>query len=427
MLIRPLRPVILGGLPAIVAVFLTVPLLVVLFTFGMLIQSAIVIDIALVIFLMVARPSAMHVGIAVALYMFAHSEASRDNEVVGVVARILALAVVLIAVSRCRRDSQRVQPWEFSALILLSSLAYLTAMLTHGFTSAAIIDLTSLALSCICLFEAFRYLPRELIRAGVELAIFLAVGTSLALAFALPGFAFEGVRLEGLFVNANTLGFFAALGLLLGVLGDGRRFRFALMVVSGVTLVMTGSRSALLALTIAMLLTSLRVVIRRDKGTLSLIAMTAVGSTAGYFLLSSSLSTEMLILRDNDSRSTGSDYALEIASQHLWRGIGYGQSQIEIANTPLRWLAETGLVGFLCVIVAYIVILTFAWRRSWQAFLVATFGVVSSLFEGWYFAGGSGLFFTYWFVYVCAAGSSSHPLHREGADTTKSAGLQRSG
>src|SRR5699024_5346788 len=253
----------------------------------------------------------------------------------------------------------------------------------------------SFTLSClVIIFAAARVRP-TLSETGIERALFIALILSVLWAIIQPGEAFRGGRLEGIFVNANTLGFFAALGLLICVTHQRTRFRSHLFILSGASLVASGSRSPLLALAVAMIVGSVVAIVRLEKGNVRLLIFTALGSLIGLAVRNLVVTQDLDILRTNDSRAGGTEYALRVAGSHPWFGIGYGNSQSESASTALRWMTEGGVVSLMCVVCVYVLILKSASAHSWQAVTLAVFGIVHSIFEGWYFAGGSGLFFAF--------------------------------
>lgn len=369
-------------------------------------QVAVVLAITLLIFLISSRPSDIHITIAVVLYMFAHTNIALAAPQLSNYTRGLALLVILTMVLRSKRRDDQPSSVEMTVLLVTGASAYAMAIATHGIDSNVASDAFSLISACLVMTIGVRRLPTDTLRRGMERALFLALGLSAAAGLLTPGTAIRGGRLAGVFVNANTLGFFAALGLLMGVTVVTGWSRWTLLSLSTATLVAAGSRSPLLAFVVAMIVASISVIVKSERRSLRLLILTALGSFAGYFVITSLQSSNLFIVRDNNSRSGGTNYARYIADISPWRGIGYGRAQVEIASTPLRWLAETGILGLALVVIAYVFVMVLALRRSWPSVLVATFGVTSSLFEGWYFAGGSALFLGYWLVYFSSDQSS---------------------
>lgn len=391
---------------------------VVMLSAGRAAQVGLLMGIVLVVFLISAKPTSMHVSLAVALFMFAHTHLGQAFPSVSLFARPLALVVLVVLSLKIRvKGAGGPTLREIWLLFACGITAYGIAIISHGLDAKVGTNSFSFALSCSCLILVVHNIPGSMLFKGVQRMALLAMLGSLAAGVLTPGTALAAGRLEGLFVNANTLGFFAGLGVMVGVIATTRRAQFTALLVSSIVLVATGSRSALLAIAVAMIFTALRVIVRAERDSLRLIGLTAVGCVGGYFAINSVLGSNLSILRENDSRSNGTAYAEHVLATAPWRGVGFGRSQVEIASTPLRWLAEAGLVGLAMVVLAYLLVLVLSWRRSWPAFLIAVYGVVSSLFEGWYFAGGSGLFLTYWFVYICAARSPSGPDPVPGRDT----------
>src|SRR5699024_9976687 len=146
------------------------------------------------------------------------------------------------------------------------SISYVLAIFMHGPNVETLTNTLSFTLSClVIIFAAARVRP-TMSEAGIERALFLALVLSVLWAITQPGEAFRAGRLEGIFVNANTLGFFAALGLLISVTHQHTRFRSLLFIISGTSLVASGSRSPLLALAVAMIVGSVVAIVRLEKG-----------------------------------------------------------------------------------------------------------------------------------------------------------------
>lgn len=366
------------------------------------VQIAVIVTAPVVIFLAFSKASSGHVAIAMSLYLFAHTHASRLDSSLGVIARALALVVILVASVRTKKEEQSNPSSELLVLAILGTLAYAAAIFVHGTSMDSVTDFASFALSCLTLIVAYKRLPAAMLRRGVESTICVAIVLSLASGVFAPGTAIEAGRLEGIFVNANTLGFFAALALLMGLTQRPSGMRTMIIVSSAVCLVATGSRSPLLSMAVAMSLASIVAIARGEPKAIRLIVLTLAGCFGGYVAVNSYLSADLSLFRTNDSRTPGTTYALDTAAAHPWQGVGYGMAQIEVASSPLRWLTETGVIGLLCVVICYAAILIMSLRYSWHVFMVAVFGVIHSNFEGWYFAGGSGLFFAYWLTYIYA-------------------------
>lgn len=383
-------------------------------------QLALVAGVLIVVTLGVSRTPVVYLAVAVVLYLFSQTEFSAAFPEAGVATRGAAVVVALMA-ARLANASRPDKPRELLALAALASSAYATSIVAHGATVTAMLDMAVLIVVCASLYVVVSKVDATSIKMALEVAMWVVLASSaLAVLSSYVG-ALEAGRLTGYLSSSNSLGFFAALAVLLGLLVDGRRMRFMLVVVAAVVLVLTASRASLLALVVATGVTSIRVVVRREPHSQRLIGATAIGGVLAYVVLQVIAATELLIVRTNNSREAGAEYALQARQGSPWTGIGYDQSESEIASTPLRWLAEGGYVGLGLVLLSYAVLLIWSWWRSWQAFLVAAFGVTHSLFEGWLFAGGSGLFLTFWLLYYCASATSTGALHHASPDSTASA------
>ena len=356
-------------------------------------------------------------------YMLAHMEFAKEIPGATVLSRSAALLILVVAYIRFRGREQPAQPRELTVVLSMGLSAYGLTFLIHGWNPDAFLAAGTLALSGIALSLLLVAVPGAGISRGIEAALAATLIVSIMWGVVLPGEGLEARRLEGIFSNANTLGFFAGLALVLAIVRAGRaRSRYALLLIAAVAIVGSASRSALLAVLVAMVVAALKVLFSSERKTILAVTM-VVALTGGIAAITLNLSG-WLIFRRNASRGSGTDYALGIADSRPWEGVGYGATQLEVASTPLRWLAEVGILGFAAVVVAYLAVLILAWRRSWRTVTVAVFGVVSSLFEGWYFAGGSALFFTFWIAYISVVETSRSPLRDGAADSAAHSGFQ---
>lgn len=391
-------------------------------------QVSLIIGLVAALAILPFRLSALHVMLAVTLYMFAHTHASRSIPGAAEVARAAALGVLFIVVAKSRTSREpRETLTELTWLAILGLGVYSVPAMTHGFDTEIGTDLVSFMVAIVSLNIFSRGLRADATRRGIELALLLAMALSLAAVLFTPGTAIQAGRLEGVFANANTLGFFAAVAILFVITIRKSRLSPPIFLMAAVALLASGSRSPLLAVAVALIVTSLRALALAERGTQRLLITTAIGCLASYLLISYLQPQDVSILRDNNSRAGGTEYALQVYRLHPWVGLGYGNSRIEIASTPLRWLAEGGRVSFVLVILAYVGVIVLAARRSWVALVFAAFGVVSSIFEGWYFAGGSGLFFIYWLAYVTSCAQTPSLVSSGVTDAPKNAGVQSNG
>jgi hypothetical protein len=108
---------------------------------------------------------------------------------------------------------------------------------------------------------------------------------------------------------------------------------------------------------------------------------------------------EIPLFRSTNSRVAGIRYALESRSRSWVDGGGFESSPVEIASTPFRWFHDGGLLALLCVLAAYVLMLAAAARHLAPAGGLLVVGFVTSLFEGWLFAGGGAVFMAFWLLY----------------------------
>lgn len=202
-----------------------------------------------------------------------------------------------------------------------------------------------------------------------------------------------GSRLRGVFANANTMGFFCALLLVLIFAGYPVVCRNAVALFSVSGLLLSGSRASLIAVLLASLVLASFYISRGHflRVLYFLIGSAVFGGAVLYFS-----GTADMLFRTNNSRDTGEDYVFRYLDLKLFGGVGYGGELVEIASTPLRWLAQGGFFVAGLVVLAYLVLLVLASRIGSRTAALVIFGVVNSLFEGWYFAGVSGVFMYYW-------------------------------
>jgi hypothetical protein len=365
--------------------------------------------------LLLGRTPAPYVASATLLYLVAHSHFGRSG-VVADVGRLCGLLVLLLAVVRFPKENRATRIAPQAGLWVVAgcgAVCYGSVIVTHGMDATVGLAAATFGLVCIVLLLLSTKGYAEPFRVGLEAALLSALSLCLLWALIRPSEAFAGVRLEGVFRNANTLGFFGACGLLLSLSAPlGTRGK-ALLGVSVLCLVAAGSRSAALAAALALVLGGTHALAHRGSKRL-LYAALWVGLLCGGALFVVNRSQTQL-LRGGDSRTSGSEYARAVSEQFPWSGVGYQKSVIEVASTPLRWLAEGGYIPFSAIVLAYLAMIVVGWRGGTTVFAFAVFGIVSSVFEGWYVAGGSGLFVVYWLALISAA-NSSNSVHPQAAN-----------
>lgn len=385
-------------------------------------QIALTGAVALALGLMICRTPVAYVTTAALLYMSAHTHPA-EGESVAILLRVGGLAVLVLAGVQFRNGTK--MPVEglgsLKAVLYCGAAAYGVTIAVHGVSPEIVLAWATFVGVGFALSILSRNSQRADIATALGRALLIALLGSIVMGIAVPSIGLEGDRLEGIFRNANTLGFFAALGIMLSIGVRENSARVLLFLLGGACLLWSASRSALLAIAIAVTLSGLRAIVTNDDKRSAWIAL--VGGSVGGVVLSLTDTQTVMILRTNDSRAGGTEYALQVADQSLWTGIGYGGSVVEVASTPLRWLVEGGLLAALAVVLAYLLAFIAAWRLNAPAFAVVVFGIVSSLFEGWYLAGGSALFLMHWLTYVATIANAEGTFYSRSPNSSKNARL----
>ncbi|WP_188898466.1 O-antigen ligase family protein [Microlunatus endophyticus] len=369
---------------------------------------------AFAIFAVCVTSQKVYVATAVSLYMLSQTPQGHTISGLGIATRAFALAVLATA---CFLRPQAYTTRASRALLattICGTGAYAVEIYNHGRSSSAIVPAVVYVLVGVLLLSASRTIDAAQLRSGVATAIAGATGLSILLALVAPGTGLVANRLAGIFRDANSTGFFAGLGVVISVISPRLRFRNILLGMSAIALIWTASRSALLAVAVAAVLTGVRVLITNERK--RALKYAVAGIACGAIIWASTARQNLLILRTQNTREPGIEYTMEIVRDRPWIGVGYGNNPVEIASTPLRWLAQDGVPALIAVMLAYLIALIISWRHGWTAFLVMTFGITSSLFEGWYLAGGSGLFIAFWLAHTSTLrqpSTSAHPISQE--------------
>lgn len=231
-------------------------------------------------------------------------------------------------------------------------------------------------------------------------------------------------RFSGVFVNANTLGFFAAaLGVWLLVQNHRTGAQTFSLAVVALLVVVSGSRSSAGALGLVVVILVVRAFGQRGRRTFLIVAVTV--PLVGYLVVSFlSIDIASGLFRTVNSRANGNYYALHVAQWRWGSGLGYKAESVEVASTPLRVLVEGGLLAAGVGVAGYLLILLRAGRTSLAALAVAGFGISNSLLEGWFYVATSGLFIIFWSMAAGAAKVAQDPLHSRGAHATANSSLQ---
>jgi hypothetical protein len=250
----------------------------------------------------------------------------------------------------------------------------------HGQITALVLYTFGLVLLLTTAVTQYKNADDDL-RLGLIAALVVVVSASLVTGVMLPSIGIEGGRLRGIMENANSLGFFA---FLLGVLGllavRSSGSRALCLVLAVAALIGTASRASALALLLVVALLALR------KGlTIAIGALVVAGGTAAtiYLLAPTIFDPLATLLRLNDSRSGSIATALAAYESSPLVGVGLGNESSIIASSPFRALAQAGIFGLLGVLLMWVAMLGRAVRRSYALSSVAIAAVVHSFFEGW--------------------------------------------
>lgn len=356
-----------------------------------------------ILLVLLTRPQpGILVTLALLLQMSSATEYARASPEFSAAARGAAIVLCLFLLAGYDRYRQRGSA--LAAVWVCGTSAFLWVGAASGLSLEWVLGAVGLALTAVALGVVARHATPQAIGAALDGALIFTYSACYLSVLAGLSTPVEGGRLEGFFANANTLGFLASLGVVRFVISPDRRHRVYLVLVLAIPAVFwTGTRAAAAAFVAAIIAAALYSLLsKRRQGQRILGAVLVVSAISGAWLVQS-VDTEVTLLRTNDSRADGVAYALSVAESTNGLGQGYENGVIEIASTPLRWLADGGYVGLSLVLTAYVVVLLSASRLGWKVVLVAVYGVAHSTLEGWYFSGGSALFFSYWLAFFSAA------------------------
>lgn len=260
-----------------------------------------------------------------------------------------------------------------------SFLFWLLDLLAHGATYAGggLVGTAGYLLICLGLV---RWSSRD-VRGSLSIALMIVVALSLVAAGVAPDVAFQNARLRGIAENANTLGLYAALLVVLSSTSQFRRVWWALSIAASIaTLAMTGSRAALLlsAIVLAFRLVRARPQLRVPLVVFGLLSVCTAGVGWGHQIAS------LTIFRTNDSRSHGIDLAVEALNEHWWFGVGMARmTDAAVAGTWYATLIIGGMAGTVAMVIGCVLFLQRASKTTQQALVMAFAMLVYSAFESW--------------------------------------------
>lgn len=346
-------------------------------------------------------------------------------EVAGILTRGMGVVLLLACTLGAARTGRDTPPGLTWACASAAAVHALVAVLSPN-SSSAWVMVPAAALVWVTILAVVRSGAATQILEGAYWALVLSIVACLVLPVLGVEAAIQGERLRGVYWNANSAGFFAALIIVVTALFPvGTWKRTVLLCTPAVAvLLLCESRSAMLAVVVGFVWFGSAQLFRGYWK--PFVGLVGTGVLTVAVLYVSGLYRFENAFRSVSGRTDGYEFALNDSGWTFFTGMGYEQSGIEIANTPLRWLAEAGLLACAIVIIAYVVILIKGIRASAAMAALLAFGIVSSLFEGWYVASGSGLFIYFWLVVAIAFARERDRVRRGGSDAPADAGVRRS-
>ena len=322
-------------------------------------------------------------------------------------APILALCLYITRPPLISRRSARGKMWLASTLFVGISIP-LAITAVKPTRSVADIGLL-VAVLCSASIIVSRSNPSEL-REAIFLysaILTLASVTVSALHSVFPE-ALLGGRWTGVFTNPNSLGVVAALAV---VTCRPRTFIWLVtLVIGGVAVYESGSRSALLGLAFGLVIILLRRYPNARRtilaaGLLAAVPLVIITLNSGQTTPASTISGNSSIFRSINSRSQAWGASVGYIRQKPATGYGAGDAPGQAASGALLTLEELGLLGFIPLSLL-LADATNIIRRNEDA-LKAPYVVllIEGLFETWYFDPGSPLFILF---LLLSTGSAVH-------------------
>lgn len=206
---------------------------------------------------------------------------------------------------------------------------------------------------------------------------------SLAAGRLSPSVAVVQGRLRGVTGNANELAFYALVAVALAMFSSGGwRSRTVVGCLSGLVLILTGSRTSTVALVVLIIAATLV----QTRSHAARRTVFALGTIVAIAYLSGSLdryASRFTVLRINNSRQGSLDEARQRYESSPVAGLGFGSIRETIASSPLRALAAGGTVAVVIMVVACAVLLRRAYGLDRKMFVFCFACFVHSLGEGW--------------------------------------------
>lgn len=335
----------------------------------------------LVLALVLPPRAAMVMGL---LLIMASSTSLPISASAGITVRILAVAVIITLAARTplqgdarSRADGRSAAWIVAFVLAIGSmLSFIAAANGEAGIFTAVLGVVS---ALVFAFAPLRVLTARQIIQAVRDALLIVLLASLVLAVIAPEIAYRGGRFQGLTANANLLGFYVLLYLGL-TLATSTKVRSLIIPVplSVLALILSGSRTSAIAV-VALFLASalLRVGVTRR-----LLPFLMVGALGAMLLSQDLLTSNIGLLRLNNSRSASWDQTRLALQIDPWSGVGLEGLKVEVASSPLRAVAAGGLIGGALFLLALLFLLVAARRNGTLKALIFA-AVLHSFGEGW--------------------------------------------
>ncbi len=345
--------------------------------------------VVLFLFTVLRIPATPMIAVSIGLVLCSSTYVERStntgfSEVVRVASVLVLARFIWSAASQDRSEDPALADrcGQFVRVLAATIVAYLAfATIGHGMYQALLLYTAGAVLTVVYGTLIARRISGPQLRAGILIALVLAISGSVVFGIVRAGDGILGERLRGLVSSPNLLGFYAVM--IFALLLSYRTFRLWMLPVGAVTgaaLVWTASRSSLIA---TVLLVTAHLALRQTR----LRALWILLGATGLVLLLSNpawmTDSDLTILRSNNSRHDSYAYTMTVLADTGWQGIGLGNELVQVASTPLRALVHAGLAGGLLVAAMYAVIVYYSAKVGRQTLLFGGVMVVHSLSEGW--------------------------------------------
>lgn len=265
-------------------------------------------------------------------------------------------------------------------VLLYGQLIFLSAALfAHDDYANFAYRTVSLILILLLLYACLSYPDHEALAQGVIIGLSLVCLFALAILILGVPEATENGRLRGSLGNANTLGFLAALLIVMSVVYTKSHLLQSLVFfLSGTVLLLSASRGALLFLTVTLVVLG----IERWRIRRRLVKVLILGGGALFAFLLVNDAPE--ILRTDNSRDDSVGLAIQAWKQAPFLGIGRELGvQLPIAGSfsaGLVWGGVVGLAGLILLTIGFLMATLKGWSGTRS---LAAGAIIYSLVESW--------------------------------------------